>query len=75
MYADVLVQYGVKSLDHTFTYYVPEELRDDLKVGMKVSVGFGRQNLNGFVLNIHDDIEESDFEIKSIESIIILYFL
>ena len=70
MYADVLVQYGVKSLDHTFTYYVPEELRDDLKVGMKVSVGFGRQNINGFVLNIHDDIEESDFEIKSIESII-----
>lgn len=70
MYADVLVQYGVKSLDHTFTYYVPEELRDDLKVGMKVSVCFGRQNINGFVLNIHDDIEESDFEIKSIESII-----
>ena len=62
MYADVLVQYGVKSLDHTFTYYVPEELRDDLKVGMKVSVSFGRQNINGFVLNIHDDIEESDFD-------------
>ena len=38
MYADVLVEYGVKSLDRTFTYKIPYELKDKLKVGMKVLV-------------------------------------
>ena len=61
MYAKVLVQYGVKSLDRTFTYHVPDELIDGLEVGMKVYVPFGNQKINGFVLELtkDSDVEET----------------
>lgn len=70
MFAKVLVQYGVKALDRTFTYRVPDELRDIIGVGMKVYVPFGAQNINGFVLEIIDEIDDVDFEIKDIYSIV-----
>lgn len=68
MYADVLVQYGVKSLDHTFTYHIPDELVSELTVGMKVLVPFGSKEINGFVVNISNSIPE--IEVKDIKSII-----
>lgn len=54
MYAEVLIEYKVKSLDRTFTYVVPEHLQNVIKVGMKVSVPFGQgySMINGFVTNI-----------------------
>lgn len=54
MYAEVLIEYKVKSLDRTFTYVVPEHLQNMIKVGMKVSVPFGQGDsmINGFVTNI-----------------------
>ena len=68
MYAEVLVQYGSKSLDRTFTYKVPENLIGKVKKGMKVSIPFGRQSINGFVLNIKDS---SDLDnLKEITGII-----
>lgn len=69
MYADVLIQYSVKSIDHTFTYRIPETLRDKIQIGMKVCIPFAHQTLNGFVLNIKDDTE-CDYEIKDIIKII-----
>lgn len=68
MYADVLVQYGVKSLDHTFTYHIPDEIVSELTVGMKVLVPFGSKEINGFVVNISNSIPE--IEVKDIKSII-----
>ncbi len=64
MYAEVLVQYGVKSLDKTFTYIIPDDLKPKLKVGMKVIVPFGKQKINGFVINIKN--EESYDQLKEI---------
>ena len=57
MYAEVLVQYGVKSLDRTFTYIIPDTLKAKLKVGMKVIVPFGNQKINGFVIKIKDNAD------------------
>lgn len=68
MYADVLVQYGVKSLDHTFTYHIPQELVGDLTVGMKVVVPFGKKEINGFIVNICNS--KPEIEVKDIKSII-----
>lgn len=61
MYAKVLVQYGVKSLDRTFTYHIPESLVNEIEVGMKVYVPFGNQKINGFVLEITNtsDVEDT----------------
>lgn len=70
MYADVLIQYGVKELDRTFTYRVPETLLHEIDVGMKVYVPFANSKINGFVLKLHDDIEDTTYEIREIISII-----
>ena len=32
MYANVIIEYGVKSLNKTFIYKIPEELKDKIKV-------------------------------------------
>ena len=59
MYAEVLIEYKVKSLDRTFTYIIPEHLRGILKPGMKVTVpfGLGDGTINGFVLNIKNETD------------------
>ncbi len=69
MYAEVLIEYKVKSLDRSFTYIVPEHLRDVIKIGMKVSVPFGQGDLliNGFVTKIKYD--DTLGNLKSIVSV------
>ena len=52
MYAEVLIQYGVKSLDRVFTYHIPEHLQNKVSVGVRVSVPFNKKNINGFVINL-----------------------
>ena len=58
MYASILIQHKVKSLDHTFTYHIPDSLIDKLDVGMKVYVPFGSSKINGIVLDIFDKFFE-----------------
>jgi primosomal protein N' (replication factor Y) (superfamily II helicase) len=67
MYAEVLTEYSVKSLDKTFTYLIPNDMQSILKVGMKVVVPFGKQTINGFVINIKESSDLTD--LKSIISI------
>ncbi len=67
MYAEVLVEYSVKSLDRTFTYLIPKHL-NHLKVGMKVIVPFGAQKINGFVLKTINKTEVEN--LKEIISIV-----
>lgn len=52
MFANVLVEYGAKMVDKTFTYLIPDKLKTILKPGMKVKVPFGKTIINGFVLEI-----------------------
>ena len=66
MYAEVLIQYEVKSLDHTFTYEVPDNLKDIIQVGMKVSIPFGKKNINGFVISLTKEKPDSEYEIKDV---------
>lgn len=69
MFANVLVEYNAKSIDKTFTYLVPIQLRAKLKRGMKVLVPFGNKQINGFVLSLKDK-DESDINIKEITEIV-----
>ena len=66
MYADVLIQYGAKVLDKTFTYKIPSNL--NVKKGHKVKISFANKEIFGIVTNIKD---KSDFEnINEIISIV-----
>ena len=55
MYADVLIQYGIKVLDKTFTYKIPNNL--NVSVGNKVKVSFSNKVIQGIVLNIKEYCE------------------
>lgn len=65
MYLEVLVELKAKNLDKTFTYKTSD---CSVKVGTRVLVPFGRQKLEGFVLNIHNN--KPDYEVKEIISVI-----
>lgn len=65
VYAKVIVEIGVKAVDKMFTYLVPNIFRDKIKVGARVKVPFGNQTLEGFVLELVDNHEDS-YEIKEI---------
>ena len=69
MYAEVLIEYPTKKIDKYFTYKIPENLRKIINIGMKVKVPFGTKTINGFVMNIKHDYNES-YELKEIVDIV-----
>ena len=72
MYAEVLIEYSAKSIDKTFTYIIPDNLKEDIKIGMKVLIPFGTKTINGFVTNITDNFDNS-YELKEIVNIVDKY--
>lgn len=69
MYADVLVEYTNKAIDKTFTYLVPDEFKDIIKVGMKVKVPFSNKTINGIVLKLKKTYD-GEYELKSIKELV-----
>lgn len=67
MVVGVLVQLFSQNIDKIFDYIVPNDLESSIKVGIRVLVPFGRQTLEGFVLEIKDN---SDRDLKEIYSIL-----
>ena len=68
MVALVLVEVMSRTVDKTFSYNIPKELIDDVAVGKRVVVPFGRKQVEGFVLEIVNDIT-SDYQLKDIISV------
>ena len=52
MYALVLIQYGVKVLDKTFTYKIPDNMK--ISIGNKVKIPFANKIIYGIVTQIID---------------------
>lgn len=65
MFADVIVEIGVKCVDQRFVYVVPKQFQDMIQVGCRVKVPFGRQVLEGFVLDLYSECSVS-YEVKEI---------
>ena len=65
MLASVLIEYSVKSLNKVFDYIVPDDIKDIIKVGHKVIVSFGKSEVEGFVLKLHNN-KEDNMNYKSI---------
>ena len=64
MIAGVLVEISNQSVDRIFDYLVPLKYQKSIKVGMRVLVPFGRQTIEGFVLELKD--KSSTEELKEI---------
>ena len=68
MYAKVIIEYGAKAVDREFTYIVPKNLCDKIKIGHRVLVPFNNKNIEGFVLDI-DSKYDDNYELKEIINI------
>ena len=54
MIVNVLVEISHKTIDKTFDYLVPKYLEDKISIGKRVTVPFGHQTLEGFILGTND---------------------
>lgn len=68
MIAEVLVEINAKQIDQTFSYCIPENIKNKIKIGERVLVPFGKMKLEGFVLKIHNIIP--DYKCKNIIELI-----
>ena len=55
----VLVELSNKNIDKIFDYKVPSYLENKIKIGIRVEVPFGKQKLEGFVLDIRESYDSS----------------
>lgn len=69
MFVEVLIEIKAKQVDKTFTYSVPKEYQEDMHVGIRVLVPFGKKQLEGFVLKM-DYQKEVDYPVKDILSLV-----
>ena len=66
MVAEVLVEIKARNVDKCFSYNIPQNLIDKVKIGIRVSVPFGKQNIEGIVLNIKESNEKDLKDIKDV---------
>ena len=58
MTVNVLVELSNRNIDKTFTYNVPKDLEKDIKKGVRVKVPFGKQKLEGFIIEINNPLQD-----------------
>ncbi|MDD5888955.1 MAG: primosomal protein N' [bacterium] len=74
MVIGVLVELSNKNIDKIFDYSVPGNLREFIKIGIRVVVPFRHQKIEGFVLEIKEKTDVSNLKdiIEIVDSEIIL---
>ena len=70
MFAEVIINSNARALNRIFDYIVPKDLDDEIKIGSRVSVPFGRgKNVDdGFVINLKENSEFANKEICKIDT-------
>ena len=70
-YADIIVDISHEKLDKSFQYLVPEKLKEEIQVGMVVSIPFGRGNhvRKGYVVGISGEHKVKGIQLKSVAGI------
>lgn len=69
MIAKVLVEINNINVDKAFDYIVPFEYIEKIKIGMRVKVPFASRELEGFVLDLVNSVDDN-YELKEIISIV-----
>ena len=70
MYVEVLTQISAKAVDQYYVYKVPKVFRDNIKIGIRVRIPFGKMELEGFVMNILNDTDYDKNKIKDISDVV-----
>ena len=73
LYAEIILNSEAVEIDRPFTYKIPIELQEKVKIGqiVKVPFGMGNKTSEGFVLSIKEENEVNiSFRVKKISAII-----
>ena len=72
IFADVIVDISVKSLDRPFQYIVPEEMLEDAVIGAMVIIPFGSGNreLKGYIIGLSGEAKFDVHKTKEIKEIV-----
>lgn len=68
-YANIIVDISHEKLDKTFQYLIPEELQDEVCVGVLVDIPFGARSLTGYVVELTDEAEYDISRLKPIAGV------
>lgn len=73
MFVEVIVDINHKQVDQLFTYRVPKFLEQQVTVGQRVIIPFGRQTKVGYVIRCVERLDDAQFndpsKIKSIQAL------
>jgi len=69
-FAEVIVDIPVPKFDKAYDYIIPDNLKDELKVGMAVKIKFGNRKLSAFITKIKDNTEVEKSSLKYIDKLI-----
>ena len=69
LFADIIIDISVKSLDRPFQYRVPDPLQADAVIGALVDIPFGKGNrtVRGYIIGLSD---QAKFDIRRTKDII-----
>lgn len=65
-YANIIVDISHEKLDKTFQYLIPQELVDEVRVGVLVDIPFGYRTITGYVVELTDEAEFDESRLKPI---------
>lgn len=66
-YANIIVDISHEKLDKTFQYLIPENLQEEIQLGVLVDVPFGNRTISGYVVELTD---EAEFDVTRLKPII-----
>lgn len=71
-YAQIIVDISHEKLDRTFTYRIPEELKDEIVPGSVVRIPFGKNGrvIKGYVVGFAEKTDIAPDRIKDIEEVV-----
>ena len=74
LFADIIIDRSAADLDHTFSYKIPQRLRDKLEVGSVVKIPFGQgkgeRELTGYIMRITDHCAFREDKVKEIRDVV-----
>ena len=66
-YANIIVDISHEKLDKTFQYLIPQELAEEVRVGVLVEIPFGNRSITGYVVELTD---EAEFDVSRLKPIV-----
>ncbi len=72
LFAEVIVANKCKETDRTYSYLIPEEMKPAVEIGSRVLVpfGIGNKQLEGYVLEIKDNVNFSIKKVKPVAKVL-----